>query len=196
MTRIGDRRTETGGRRSGLIEIRAARTGASARIRGWAKGRTKPFALRALYRGLGCAGDRDEERHISGMLKLFVRRGEILRVQSTQGKRRQQYRYNTDYATGDRRKCASLKKDRIIKAIYVSGRFTASDIRKLVKIPDKRTGMESTLADSHYIYTIIRGLAESGHIRQVGRRQDAGQRKPQREYAIISRSKFRVEVMG
>jgi hypothetical protein len=124
-------------------------------------------------------------RKIHNAMPDFVRRGEIHEFmgQPVQYKRRQntkRYKYNHAW----RRAGKGKNKPRILKAIYISGMFAASDIERL------------SGAGRNHVDRTIKLLAASGSIIIVGRRRCATGTGAERLYNVANREQFKIEVMG
>ena len=136
-------------------------------LRGVVRAYARSFTFRRVCIDLGVTPGPERQR-VRRALRDFVLRGEIYCVGN--GK----YRYKSAYRLGAR---GSPLRQRILKAMYVSGRFTVRDIEVLSHL------------GRNYINKVIRQLTAAGYLA----RSDAVQGN-ERQHRITDRDKFRLEV--
>lgn len=155
------------------------KTGLAGRMRAWMSGSGRPFSRMDLYVALGIAPGAERER-VARALHDFLKRREV--VPAPDGRvKRMRYRYNAAWRRGTK---AGLRA-KILKAMYFSGTFAVTDIRRLA-------GTEKR----NYADKIARRLLREGFLRVVGRRPCAHGAGAERLYHIVNRDRFRLEVMG
>ena len=142
-------------------------------LRGVIRAYARPFAFRRVCTDLGVTPGPDRQ-HLRRALRDFVLRGEIYSIGN--GK----YRYKSAYRLGAR---AGPLRQRILKAMYVSDRFTPGAIELLCSASPVK-------ADRNYINKVIRRLTAAGYLVRLGRVQGN-----ERQYRIANRDRFHVEVM-
>jgi len=114
----------------------------------------------------------------SKALRDFLRRGEISIAPNKNGDRL--YLYNKGWKTIGK----GMLKPKVLKAIYVSNIFTVNDIQRLSEAPDR----------SH-LDKIIKKLVSGGFLRIVGRQVCGHGAGVERQYHIVNREKFRLELL-
>ena len=160
---------------------KSPKTGLASRMRAWMKAQSRPWTKRDVYLGLGIESPADRST-LRNAVPDFEARGEIILQPPDKRNRRQninRYRYNPAWQGG---KVGSLK-PRILKAMYVSGTFAATDIQRLTDL------------DRSWIDKTVRHLRRSGHLAIVGRRLCAHGAGAEALYHVTDRDKFRLEVM-
>jgi len=115
---------------------------------------------------------------IASTLADFLKRGEICKI-SDKRILRQKYSYNTNYGP----KRGSPEKDKVIKAIYVSGSFVVKDIERL-------SGQ-----NQNYINKILRRLKARGFVQVTGKRTCAHGRGAELIWRVVDRTRFKIGVI-
>ena len=164
---------------------KAPKTSLAGMMREWMSVQTQPFTTPMICAALQLK-KREERQRVFYAKRDFVDREEIVRVPDKRNRRQRivYYRYNSEW----RRKYALsargglLKK--ILKAMYVSGSFTVTDIIRLAEAPQRI-----------YVDQVKRRLARAGHLQAVGRRRCSGSNSAETIFHIADRDKFRLEVM-
>jgi len=149
------------------------KTGLAKRMRVWMREQKQIFTWQELLICVDIPGG-PEKKTIYSALNDFIKRGEVIK-----GEDDYTYQYNhTRKPHG-----YDGRKQRILKAIYVSNsRFTASDIQRISGAPQKV-----------WVTEIIRNLRSRGYVTRVSRRKN--HRGVEREYAVTSRDRFRMEIL-
>lgn len=157
------------------------KTGLADRMRAWMKAQSRPFTKRDVYLGLGI-DDPARRATLRNAVYDFAVRGEILLQPPDKRIRLQnvnRYRYNAAWQYGQK---GSLR-PRILKAMYVSMTFSATDIQRLTDL------------DRSWIDRTVTRLRRAGHLERVGRRLCAHGAGAETIYHVADRDKFRLEVM-
>lgn len=154
------------------------KNGLAARIREEMKKRVRPFRSVQIAQALGLPPGPESER-VCRAMRDFVTRGEVERV-TYRGI--SCFRYNPDYRTP-----VPAKRSRTVKALYLSGTFTAGQIERLTSGP----GGPSV----NYIQKVIRELLADGQIEIVTEQKRERSYGLERVYRIIDRNRFRKEEM-
>jgi len=141
--------------------------GQAKTLRGVMRAYVRPFTFRRVCTDLGITPGPERQR-VRRALRDFEKRGEIYRVNGT-------YRYNSKFRKGAKE---SPLRRRMLKAMYVSDRFTVRGIELLSHL------------DRNYINKVIRQLSAAGYLVRSGTVQGN-----ERQYRIVSRDKFRLEIM-
>ncbi len=155
------------------------KTGLAGRMRAWMSGAGHPFSRADIYAALGVAPGPERER-VARAFHDFLKRREVVPVPDGRAKA-MRYRYNAAWRKGTK---AGLR-SRILKAMYFSGTFAVTDIRRLA-------GTEKR----NYADKIAKRLTREGFLQVVGRRPCAHGAGAERLYHIVNRDRFRLEVMG
>lgn len=164
------------------------KTGLTATMRDWMKSLTgtkaqRRFTVEQMCDALAVPTGKDHQ-NVARTMGDFVRRGEVQVLETKKRNRRQlaarQYLY-----VGDWRKVLRGKLNRkIYKAMYVSEQFAITDLQRL-------TGLQ----DRAWLDKITRQLKKDEHIQQTNRRSRANGIGVEAVYRIVSRDKFKLEVM-
>ncbi len=156
------------------------KTGLAQRMREWMRTRKRAFNATQMCDEFGLHGKAREQAVKA--FRDFARRGEVSREPEQQNRRQNFYRYNQ----GWQRKSAKdgdLKR-KILKAMYVSGTFTVTDIRRLSEVPSR-----------NFIDKLVRRFMKTDLLKVVGRRPCAHGIGVENLYHITDRMRFRIEVM-
>jgi hypothetical protein len=146
----------------------------------------KPFCVAEICDALEIPPG-DERQRVRNNVKDFIGRGEILQCPRDKRNRRQaawRYRYNPTWQAVTKGGVQA----RIFKAMYVSGTFAVTDIRRLAQEGDKPV-------DRSWIEKRVRQLVKAGHLQAVGRRLCAHGAGAETLYHVVNRDRFRLEVM-
>lgn len=150
------------------------KNGLAKLMRAWMREQKNVSTTQMLYAGLGLPPGKARWR-AKCALDDFCKRGEVERVS------RGRFRYNHAW----KRKTNAPLRDKIVKAMYVSGKeFSQREIRQRAETRDKG-----------YVHTIIHQLISGGYLRQVGKRQRIKRGRLEKLYQIKNRERFRIEVM-
>lgn len=151
------------------------KTGLATEIREMFKTSRYPITYSGVYERTGARPGAERQRVLHAV-KEFIRRGEIVKTESGR------LRYNHARRCGARE---GLKKERVLKAMYISNLFTYKDITTLVDDIDK-----------NYVEEIVRALIKKGVITALGKHTTPGVRGFVHMYKVADRVKFRMEEMG
>lgn len=160
---------------------KVAKTGLAANMRNWMKARTGTKAQRRFTIGQICDAlnikEGKDHQAVSVALLDFVRRKELETYFNKKHKRRH-YLYVHDW----RKELKGKLNRKIFKAMYVSGDFSATDIKRL-------TGLD----DTSWIHKSIRKLKAEGYIQQISRRLCAHGAGAEIIWHVVNRDKFNLE---
>jgi len=155
------------------------KTGLAKCMRAWMSGVGRPFSRADIYAALGIAPGLERER-VARAFQDFLRRREVVPAPDGRAKKTR-YRYNAAWKKGTK---AGLRA-RILKAMYFSGTFAVTDIRRLAGTEQRS-----------YADKIAKRLLREGFLRVVGRRPCGHGAGAERLYHVVNRDRFRLEVMG
>lgn len=149
-------------------------------MRGWMAETCRSFTVEQLYEGVGALTPGERFR-VKRAMRDFLKRREIERLPLKDNRRQIRYRYNHKWKR--EAKPGGLKR-KILKAMYVSGTFATTDIRRLSEVPERS-----------FIDKLVARFVKSGLLRVVGRRPCAHGAGAENLYHIADRMRFRIEVM-
>lgn len=153
------------------------KTGLASRMRSWMSQHSRSFSAMQVNLALELKPGWERDQG-SKALRDFLRRGEISIAPNKNGDRL--YLYNKGWKTISR----GTLKPKVLKAIYVSNIFTVNDIQRL-----------SEAHDRSHLDKIIKKLVSSGFLRIVGRQVCGHGAGAERQYHVVSREKFRLELL-
>lgn len=154
-----------------------AKTGLASRMRSWMAQQKRPFSAMQVNVALKLAPGWERDQG-SKALRDFVRRGEISIAPNKNGDRL--YLYNKAWKASGK----GTIKPKVLKAIYVSNIFTVNDVQRL-----------SEAADRSHLDKIIKKLVSDGFLRIVGRQICGHGAGAERQYHVVNREKFRLELL-
>jgi hypothetical protein len=157
------------------------KTGLASRMRAWMSGRRHAFTTAMICDALAIPPGRARERAAS-TLADFIARAEVIPLGPDRRRRNGVpfYRYNPAWHRAHK----GTLNQRIYKAIYVNGTFSAPEIRRLAEAPE-----------ASWVVKTIRALAKRRLICKVGRRKCAHGIGAETVWHIPDRDRFKLEVM-
>lgn len=158
------------------MQSKTPERGLADQIRTFARER-KTFTVDQLFEEIKKGGGWTRP-HTYAALADFVARSEIVKIPDKRNLR-QKYRYNQDFRSQNRK---SPKKEKVIKAIYVSNVFTVKDVERL-------SGQSQ-----NYINKILRKL-KNEYVEVIGQRLCAQGRGVEHIWRVLDRNKYKMEVM-
>ena len=162
---------------------RIPKTGLAACMRNWMQARSgsigaRRFFSRELYEALGIPPGHTREK-ARNALRDFVARGEVI-YRLNKKRNRRHFSYNWSWYKTQQ----GVIKKKMLKAMYVLGSFSMSDIGRLADIKDR-----------HWIARIMRLLQRRGYLQQISRRLCAHGSGVEKVYRVLRKDEFKLEFL-